>query len=68
MSVTEVSGESGPDDRRRDERRLNSRLADLSVPEFRRIALTWLLSAVVIAMFLWTGWSARCSSRGSSAS
>jgi predicted PurR-regulated permease PerM len=41
------------DDRRRDERRLNSRVADLSVPEFRRIALTWLLSAVVIAMFLW---------------
>ncbi len=53
MSVIEAPGESAPDDRRRDERRLNSRVADLSVPEFRRIALTWLLSAIVVAMFLW---------------
>jgi predicted PurR-regulated permease PerM len=53
MSASDAPGESGPDDRRRDERRLNSRVADLSVPEFRRIALTWLLSAVVITMFLW---------------
>ena len=30
-----------------------SRLADLSVPEFRRIALTWLLTAVVVGLFLW---------------
>ena len=44
---------AGPGDRRRDERRLNSRVADLSVPEFRRIALTWLLSAIVVVMFLW---------------
>ena len=53
MSAPDVPLDSGPDDRRRDERRLNSRVADLSVPEFRRIALTWLLSAVVITMFLW---------------
>lgn len=53
MSAAQRPAESGPDDRRRDERRLNSRVADLSVPEFRRIALTWLLSAVVITMFLW---------------
>jgi len=53
MTVIEVPGEPGPNDRRRDERRLNSRLADLSVPEFRRIALTWLLTAVVVGLFLW---------------
>ena len=53
MSVIEAPDESGPNDRRRDERRLNSRLADLSVPEFRRIALTWLLTAVVVGLFLW---------------
>ena len=52
MSAPEVRAPS-VDDRRRDERRLNSRVADLSVPEFRRIALTWLLSAVVVTMFLW---------------
>lgn len=53
MSVIEVPGEPGSDDRRRDERRHNSRLADLSVPEFRRITLTWLLTAVVVGLFLW---------------
>jgi predicted PurR-regulated permease PerM len=53
MSVIEVPGEPGPDDRRQDERRHNSRLADLSVPEFRRITLTWLLTAVVVGLFLW---------------
>jgi predicted PurR-regulated permease PerM len=53
MSAVEVPSEPGPNDRRRDERRLNIRLADLSVPEFRRIALTWLLTAVVVGLFLW---------------
>jgi predicted PurR-regulated permease PerM len=53
MSVLEAPREPGPNDRRRDERRLNSRLADLSVPEFRRIALTWLLTAIVVGLFLW---------------
>ena len=53
MSETDPGSVTGPGDRRRDERRINSRVADLSVPEFRRIALTWLLSAIVIVMFLW---------------
>ena len=53
MTLIEVPGQPGPNDRRRDERRVNSRVADLSVPEFRRIALTWLLTAVVVGLFLW---------------
>jgi predicted PurR-regulated permease PerM len=53
MTATDPGTVTGPGDRRRDERRVNSRVADLSVPEFRRIALTWLLSAIVIVMFLW---------------
>lgn len=53
MTLIEVPGEPGPDDRRRDDRRANSRLSDLSVPEVRRIALTWLLTAVVVGLFLW---------------
>ena len=40
-------------DRRREERRRNNLLADLTLPEFRRIALTTLLSAIVVALFLW---------------
>ena len=53
MSVVEVPGESSPSDRRRDERRLNSRLADLPTPEVRRAVLTWLLTAIVVLLFLW---------------
>src|SRR3982751_5305833 len=53
MSAAQAPDEAGPKDRRRDERRLNSRVADLSVPEFRRIGLTWLLTATVVALFLW---------------
>jgi len=53
MSVVEVPGESSPNDRRRDERRLNSRLADLPTPEVRRAVLTWLLAAIVVVLFLW---------------
>jgi len=53
MTELVAPGDLGPDDRRRDERRLNSRLSDLSLPELRRISLTWLLTAVVVAMFLW---------------
>jgi predicted PurR-regulated permease PerM len=52
MSVVQAPSDPGPDDRRRDERRLNSRVADLSVPEFRRIGLTWLLAVIVIVLFL----------------
>jgi predicted PurR-regulated permease PerM len=53
MSVLEVPGESSPSDRRRDERRLNSRLADFPAPEVRRAVLTWLLAAIVVMLFLW---------------
>jgi predicted PurR-regulated permease PerM len=53
MSVVEVPGESSPNDRRGDERRLNSRLADLPAPEVRRAVLTWLLTAIVVVLFLW---------------
>ena len=53
MSVVEVPGESSPNDRRRDERRLNARLADLPAPEVRRAVLTWLLTAIVVVLFLW---------------
>jgi predicted PurR-regulated permease PerM len=42
-----------PGDRRRSERRQSSRLADLTVPEFRRIVLTSVLFAVVLLLFLW---------------
>ena len=52
MTVADASGESA-DDRRRDERRFNSRLADLPAPEVRRVVLTWLLTAVVVVLFLW---------------
>jgi predicted PurR-regulated permease PerM len=45
-------GESA-NDRRRVERRRNNLVADLTLPEFRRLALTVLLSAIVIALFLW---------------
>jgi predicted PurR-regulated permease PerM len=53
MSFVEVPGESAPNDRRRDERRFNARLADLSAPEVRRVVLTWLLTAIVVLLFLW---------------
>jgi predicted PurR-regulated permease PerM len=42
-----------PADRRRVDRRMDARIADLSLPEFRRIAITSLLSAVVLVLFLW---------------
>ena len=53
MTDPEPGIPAGYGDRRAEERRVNSRVADLSVPEFRRIALTWLLSAIVIVLFLW---------------
>lgn len=43
----------GTDERRRVERRGNSRLGDLTLPEVRRIIITTLLGAVVLALFLW---------------
>jgi predicted PurR-regulated permease PerM len=43
----------GADERRRVERRGNSRVGDLTLPEVRRIIITTLLGAVVLALFLW---------------
>jgi predicted PurR-regulated permease PerM len=42
-----------PSDRRRTERRLDGRILDLPVPELRRIIITSLLFAAVLALFLW---------------
>lgn len=40
-------------ERRRVERRLNARVADLTLPELRRILITTTLGAVVVLAFLW---------------
>ncbi len=40
-------------ERRRVERRGNSRIGDLTLPEVRRILITTLLGAIVLALFLW---------------
>jgi len=40
-------------ERRRVERRINGRLADLTIPELRRILITTMLFVVVLALFLW---------------
>jgi predicted PurR-regulated permease PerM len=40
-------------DRRRLERRVNHRLVDLTLPEFRRMLVTTLLSLIVLVLFLW---------------
>jgi hypothetical protein len=40
-------------ERRRVDRRLNARVADLTLPELRRILITTTLGAVVLLAFLW---------------
>jgi predicted PurR-regulated permease PerM len=40
-------------DRRRNERRLNQRLSDLTLPEFRRMLITTTLFVIVLVLFLW---------------
>ena len=50
--MTDATAE-GPGDRRRVERRVSQRVADLTLPEFRRIVLTSLLFTVVLLLFLW---------------
>ena len=50
MSLDEVAPAQ---DRRRLERRVNARLVDLTLPEFRRILITTILFVVVLALFLW---------------
>jgi predicted PurR-regulated permease PerM len=52
MEATPTGAVDG-NERRRVERRTNSRLGDLTVPEVRRIFITTLLGAVVLALFLW---------------
>ena len=42
-----------PQDRRRSERRINARVSELTVPEFRKIVITSLLFLIVLALFLW---------------
>src|SRR3954467_10130718 len=47
------TGADEANERRRVERRTNSRLGDLTLPEVRRILITTLLGAVVLALFVW---------------
>ena len=42
-----------PSERRRVERRGNSRIGDLTLPEVRRILITTLLGVIVLVLFLW---------------
>jgi len=48
-----AGGPAGGSDRRRVDRRGNARVADLSLPEFRRIVVTSVLSALVVLLFVW---------------
>ena len=50
-----IIGPAAPEEgeRRRVERRGNSAIGELTLPEVRRILITTLLSAVVLALFLW---------------
>lgn len=47
------TGADDSSERRRVERRSNSRFGDLTLPELRRILITTLLGAVVLTLFLW---------------
>jgi predicted PurR-regulated permease PerM len=53
MSDSLEVGAVDENERRRVERRGNSRIGDLTLPEVRRILITTLLGAVVLALFLW---------------
>jgi predicted PurR-regulated permease PerM len=48
-----ITNPSEPPERRRIERRGNSRLGDLTLPEVRRILITVLLGTVVLTLFFW---------------
>ena len=50
--IITTSGDE-PAERRRIERRGNSRLGDLTLPEVRRILITLLLGTLVLALFFW---------------
>ena len=45
--------DEGPDDRRRRERRQEPFVAELTLPELRRIIITSILFAIVLGLFLW---------------
>ena len=53
MSEIILPGSPSEHERRRVERRTNASIAELTLPEVRRIMITMLLSAVVILLFLW---------------
>lgn len=53
MTEATPAGAEGLNERRRVERRSNSRIGDLTLPEVRRIFITTLLGAVVLALFVW---------------
>jgi predicted PurR-regulated permease PerM len=48
-----ITSSGEPAERRRVERRGNSRLGDLTLPEVRRILITTLLGAIVLTLFFW---------------
>ncbi|MFL5606883.1 MAG: AI-2E family transporter [Gemmatimonadaceae bacterium] len=48
-----ITNSEDASERRRVERRGNSRIGDLTLPEVRRILITTLLGAIVLALFLW---------------
>ena len=45
--------DEGPDDRRRHERRQQPIVAELTLPELRRIVITSILFVIVLGLFLW---------------
>ena len=53
MTVPQPTSTALPGDRRRAERRINTRLVDLTLPEFRRMLITSTLFVLVLALFLW---------------
>ena len=53
MAGPTITTPGEPAERRRVERRGNARIGDLTLPEVRRILITLLLGAVVLALFLW---------------
>jgi len=53
MTKATPAGADDVNERRRVERRSNSRIGDLTLPEVRRILITTLLGAVVLLLFLW---------------
>src|SRR5919201_6455503 len=51
--MTEVARQTPLGDRRRIERRANQSLAELTLPEFRRMLVTTTLFVIVLLLFLW---------------